>query len=501
MSHPCTAFLCELGHDDEKNAKDNKVQGKIDMTKYLVISVNGNGKDDNTAVPTESQINSASPVGVYTGNIAGGYLSPTDSNTTNYLVISGQICMMSEKVRCTHRGDELDRTDYPVILSHIDEMITSIINIPYYWHQTVHLDDSKNGDGAYYAVKFYTAATPQSTPQAVTTHGNEGLFPYNNAWKDATDLKYAWSAEGSEEDKMYKFPMLAVEIKVGDKYCCETINQDGTSSYSWRTLEDCPKITYNGESQTKNYIYIGPNPAIDDFIIGKQWDMASNVTPEMNIDADGIAIPIKKSDGLSGKMSVRILGPVNSTFQDIVRTHPSFWRHTRWDTYTRSVLGRTAAIFIKDFDMKIYSDNAAINNIPGDRDLVYMTDINGLDSVSKMDDIEFDICTALTTEECAQKGIKNSVKMNNPYIGKEPLTSVKNVVLNETAKPEEHYLSHYYDEYCSPKLILQTTIRTSVDAAWLKHWSQSTLENKLFMCQGYSYNAKRDTFTMTLKEE
>lgn len=48
----------------------------------------------------------------------------------------------------------------------------------------------------------------------------------------------------------------------------------------------------------------------------------------MNLDAKGTAIPIKKSDALSGAVVFRILGPVNLTWNDITRRHPSFWRHT-----------------------------------------------------------------------------------------------------------------------------------------------------------------------------
>ena len=55
----------------------------------------------------------------------------------------------------------------------------------------------------------------------------------------------------------------------------------------------------------------------------------------MNLDAKGTAIPIKKSDALSGAVVFRILGPVNLTWNDITRRHPSFWRHTKWYNNTK----------------------------------------------------------------------------------------------------------------------------------------------------------------------
>ena len=76
----------------------------------------------------------------------------------------------------------------------------------------------------------------------------------------------------------------------------------------------------------------------------------------MNLDAKGTAIPIKKSDALSGAVVFRILGPVNLTWNDITRRHSSFWRHTKWYNNTKFVLSHIENIIIKNFECKIYSD-------------------------------------------------------------------------------------------------------------------------------------------------
>lgn len=67
------------------------------MQKYLVITINGNGQDESGYVPTEQQIQSKAPVAEYVGNIAGGFFSPTDNDTTNYIVISGKMIATSQK--------------------------------------------------------------------------------------------------------------------------------------------------------------------------------------------------------------------------------------------------------------------------------------------------------------------------------------------------------------------------------------------------------------------
>lgn len=249
--HTCTAFLCSMGHTEgKKSMKDNSIDSKISMDNFLVISVNGNGKDDSNALPTEQQINAANPVAEYIGNMGGGYISPTDSDTTNYIVISGKIMMQSEKQKCTQNRMTPDvRTDYPRLKQYAEGTRDWMVDLISFWHQTVHLDDGKNGDGGYYFTKFYKCATPQSTPQEVTTVDSEGIFPYNDQWKNCTDLNYNYSAIGSEEDKMWKYPMLAVELKIGEKYCVETVDSEGKSSYSWKTLEQCPVKTYNGVSE------------------------------------------------------------------------------------------------------------------------------------------------------------------------------------------------------------------------------------------------------------
>mgnify|MGYP003518672693 FL=1 len=64
----------------------------LQMSPYIVISVNGNGDDsENGHKPTEQDLIDAFPIAEYTGNISGGVYSPTDDDTTNYMIFSGKI--------------------------------------------------------------------------------------------------------------------------------------------------------------------------------------------------------------------------------------------------------------------------------------------------------------------------------------------------------------------------------------------------------------------------
>jgi hypothetical protein len=73
--------------------------------------------------------------------------------------------------------------------------------LPIFWHDTLPLDDDKNGDGAYYACHFYDATYDTDEPVGRTSNENS-LFPWNSEWKDMARLKYTYSAYGEEIDKI-----------------------------------------------------------------------------------------------------------------------------------------------------------------------------------------------------------------------------------------------------------------------------------------------------------
>jgi hypothetical protein len=327
----------------------------------------------------------------------------------------------------------------------------------------------------------------------------ESLYPYNSEYNALEELPYNYSSDGSEEDKYWKLPILQCTLKIGDKYCVEVTGDDPTAfpTYKWLTLDQCP--TKDGVKQ--NHIWLGPNPKIDDNFIGKEWDLMNMVDAGMNIDAKGIAIPVKYSDHLNGKVEFTIDGCCNLTYDLITRRHPTFFRHTKWYHDEKQVLGHINQIMISDFEVKIYSDNGQINNIDDADELVYMTDESSYaDAVNTKDDIEFKITTGLTNEECAEKGVNQTVKMNNPFLGDDYLRSVVNVLNNNVGKPEEHYLNNYYEEYTSPKMTIETTQFQDLGHDWITHYKFSTLTGKEFMVKNITNNVKDCTNTIQMKE-
>ena len=472
--------------------------------------------------PSENDLRNAAPVAKYVGNLAGGYLSPTDNSTTNYIVISGKFIATSSEQHSipvsgsavtnmiigyyTFNGIQIPifapdpnrgvAADYPTLRADVNDIKKG----GKYWHSTIHLNNDKNGDGAYYTVKFYDNATPQSPDSVRMTKNAESLYPYNSEWSSLKELDYNYSSAGDETDLLFKMPFIQCTLKIGDKYCVEFSDENGRPTYKWLTIDQCPVK----DGYTQNHIYLGPNPKIGDQILGVEWDMCNTVDATMNIEAKGLAIPIKMEDKLSGKVEFTIDGPVNCVYNQVEkRTRRSwiFWKKTSWSDNYKQVLGHINQIMISDFEIKVYSDNAAINNTPEDQDLVYMSDVTDNSFINKKDDIDFSICTALTTAECSEHGVRNTVKMNNPMLGDEPLRSVYNTVTKDEGKPEEHYLTHYFEEYTQPKMTLESTVKENPEHDFLTHYSFSSLEDKEFRVVSESKDVKMCRTLIRMKED
>lgn len=89
------AAIMALGKVEKKtDAKDNSLTPKVEMTNYLVVSVNGNCDDkEATTYPNADSLKAGMPRAVYNGSMTGGVFSPTDEVTTNYIVLSGKLVL------------------------------------------------------------------------------------------------------------------------------------------------------------------------------------------------------------------------------------------------------------------------------------------------------------------------------------------------------------------------------------------------------------------------
>lgn len=468
--------------------KDNSPKSKLDMSNYLYISINGNETDTEANVkPSSSDIQKHSKMLEYVGNQGGGMFSPTDDATTNYLVFSGKMLLQPiQKETDTFQNcyDNLSANKNGII--------------PPYFGKTVPSDN--NGNGRYYTRKWYVQHN-DGDGDSQYLKNELSLHPWT---KDKANhiYKYNYTAAWDGTDKYKKLPILECELIIGNKRLIEMdIDIYGNSTFKWVTIGNEPTVNDEDGNEYKLTTFsLGVDPKIGDYIIGDEFSFQNTVTFKMNIDTEGTAIPIKKDDALSGAVIFRILGPINLTWNDITKRHPSFWRHTKYYSNTKFILSHLENIIIKDFECKIYTDNGGNDQLNADNDLIYISTENE-QFINKKDDIEFKFITQLSSEECLSKGIKNTVNLNSIINNNTnlPLTVLYNGLTSDSAKPEEHFINSVYNEYSRPKIMMESTLKNDV-CNWLYIYNSKVLRKNFYTIK-INQNLKDNTATITLREK
>lgn len=470
---------------------DNSPTSKVNMTNYLVVSVNGNGidNDENKTYPSVADIQKNIPYAVYTGNKAGGVFSPSDDKTTNYIVLSGKV-ILNPIMRQTNTYTKLHNKEW-----HGGLPIGLKENEIYVWHQTV--PSRNNGDGRYYTRQYWQAETPD---KEVSWHegADSGFYPYTGEGPEEYEFKY--SAVGDSTDTISKVAVLACMLVIGDKCVVETGTEGQATDFVWQKYKERSECQSDDEYYQQCFT-IGFDPKIGDKLVGTEFSIQNNIDYKMGIDAEGIAIPITKGDKISGQVRFMILGPVNATWDVITRRHPTFFRHTKWSSSSVPLLAHVSSILIKSFEVKVYSDNGLISNGNDDNDIIYMSDTKET-FVNKKDDLEFKINSALTATECAKLGVSNTVKLSTPLniSTGDGVLEVYDRNGNVKAKPEQIYMDSYYTEYHKPRIVMEQKLRDIDNVISLfNHYRHEAL-GKEFFVQGIGRNLIEGRADLTLKE-
>lgn len=505
--HPCVPYIFNLGSvEHNASATDNSPVARISMTPYLYISVNGNENDTELGhQPTDETINQMQPILEYVGNLSGGALSPVDDETTNYIVFSGK--MLLQPIVYESSSLLANRTNnYQDIFTHgLNKTEDTDAQVPNYNGGTLILQSNlvksdNNEEGRYYTRKFYSIVNPSDEePFTYLTDGSCGIHPWTRD-KSAQGYEFNYSAEGDSTDLFSKLPVIECELIIGNKRLIETdMDEYGNSTFQWVTIGQEPTTTYDGVTYPITTFSLGVNPKIGDYIIGQEFDIQNTIKYQMNLDTEGTAIPVTKQDALSGAVIFRILGPINSLWNQITRRHPSFWRHTRWYQNSHFTLAHTENIIIKDFECKVYSDNGGYE-LTNEQDLIYLSDETDR-FINKKEDITFKYITQLSGAEAYEKGLSSGVNINAviDMTTSLPLTAIYNATTQETAKPEEHYVDAYYVEYSTPKIMMETQLHNGNNISLFNNYSSSPL-NKTFFVQGMNHDVRFDNKTITLKE-
>ena len=476
------ASVISWGSVDKKpDQSDNSLTANVDMKNWLVVSVNGNkypnSADTTQPYPGESEIKAAIPVAEYTGSVTGGVFSPSDDETTNYIVLSGSVVL--NPIMIQTEGFAALKSD----TSWGDK----------YKYETV--PSRNNDDGRYYTRQFFRAYTPNGTAYW-DNNISDGLMPFTNDGPEEYEFKY--SAIGDGTDRVSKVAVLACMLIIGDKCVVEKGTQGRTSDYQWAKYKELSECASEDEYYQQSFT-IGFDPKIGDKLVGSEFDLQNNIEYTMGIDAKGTAIPVKKADKVSGRVRFIILGPVNTVWDEVTRRHATFFRHTAWSTNSVPLLANIASIMLGDFCVKVYSDNAKVNN-GVDGDLVYMTDTKERYTNTK-DDITFRITSALTSEECRSLGVANTPAMSTPQLPDgSGLVSIHDYATGETSKPEKQYVDSCWREWHAPRVVMEQSV-ADVDgnADFFRHYRHEAMSKEFFV-QSMSRDLSEGTARLTIKE-
>lgn len=469
---------------EDTDHQDNSPASRLEMNDCLCVSVNGNRLTDNERCrPNDSDLMFGCPCAVYTGSMTGNVLSPVDDDTTTYIVISGSIVL----------NPIMDLTgDYGTL----KEKLGRDPKDGPFWHKTVPSRTHK--DGRYYTQKYYKSSTPLQTPEW-DPDTVRGLVPFTDTGEQL--YKFEYSTIGDGGDRISKVAVLACMLVIGDKCLVETGTDGQISDFEWRPYKTRTQCA-NDDEYYQQYFTIGFDPKIGDTLIGSEFNIQNNINYKMGLDTEGMAIPIKRSDKLSGRVCFAILGPVNTIWDDVkCKRATKWWKSDKWSSSAIPLLAQISSIYINKFSMKLYSDNGMIKNFE-DNDLVYMSDTKEK-FVNPKDDITFRICSALTREERQELGISESVRLSTPLNSEtgSGVLSIYDRNTGEQAKPEQLYVDSYYREYHKPRILMEQKLEErSGDVGLFNLYRHPAMPGKTFFVQGLSRNLMEGYAQMTLKE-
>lgn len=230
--------------------------------------------------------------------------------------------------------------------------------------------------------------------------------------------------------------------------------------------------------------------------MGKEYELANTVNGRFSNER-GTAIPIKKSDALTGEVHFKIIGLVNTWWNEITRRHPTMFRHTSYQDNNKLLLNNVSSIWLKSFNMKIISDNNGYDTGNSNKDLLYIS-LEQLDYLKKKDDITFKINTMPTTDELIRLGINSNVSNTN-VVNMSNSTPLETIVSKGTKeRPERIFIDEYYNLYSKPKVIMETTLKDNLNYPMQKMYNFTGFKNMIPMKN--IQNLKYNTITLTLRQ-
>lgn len=485
------AYFLAMGGSKKYTKTDHTKEGEVSMTNYLVLPVMGqhfgyyaNSSNNIGFAELERRLMryEEKPMCKYESQNAMN-LSPQKENITNYIVFDGTIRL--NPIWDSYYASSVNQMYYPGdIMRGQEEPVTK------YGYDFEDYEDNiaeNHGDGegvqpvrqwAYYdgdkPRRYFQRYVRQVYPTqsygfsdwetnrngtSMTVGGDKDMIeqlvpPIDNEhlqlcpYSTTMILNQSGNAIINADD--YPVPILCCQLKVGNKYLQESINvSENKMTYQWVT-----------DSSARFSICINPN--YENKLLNKNFSIINTITDSMNLQCKGMAIPIKYTDNLNGKVEFTIYGPYNigysysyddnssRTMGWTVMNQPNYWylrptAHAAW----MPILDRVQAIFISNFTCKIVTDNAK-NSTKNDNDLMYLS-VNNDSFKNDKTDIDFDIYTSISAQEAFKVGVAGGVSYNNTLFGEN-----NRVITTAYAdRPEVKYVQTLFDLYSDPKKIIE----------------------------------------------
>lgn len=482
VCHACILSIGSLKYDSQEYVQDNSPKSKISFTDYLCIGVNGD--DIPAGVKMDSERHAevlgdrflrSAPVAVYHGGKSGGVFSPSDDDTTNYIVITGNM-VLNPLMPMTAEVEKIRNGETGLLLPKV-----------------------ACRDGSRWLTRAYMEPMSAVSDYDVYDRSRQ------DEWYPFTDegvqlYEFNFSKVGDETDKVSKVGVIACMLIIGDKCLVETNPSGSIESFEWRSYKERSECADDDEYYAQSFS-IGFDPKLGDKLIGVSYPIGNNVDYWRGLDVEGMAIPISRSDRLSGKVTFKILGPYNSLWDDITWRHGSFWRHQKWTKESKVLMGHVSSILIDKFEMKLYSDNGFVN-AEDDHDLVYVSDTDET-FVNKKDDLSFKLTSALTAEEGELLQVPRTVNLSTPVTPDgEGVTTIYDANKDLVAKPEQLYVDAYYEEYHVPRVVLSQSLEDwGGSVSLFNRYTHPALEGKEFFVQNVIRDLQAGTAELTLKEK
>ena len=508
---------------------DNSPTSTLDMSDYLVISTYEEDTGNTTYDPL------VTPLAVYTGSNGGAVFSPPDNKTVNYIVITGTFRLEKEEPQSIIVKDFSDAPigmEREAVSAGMEEA-TNFDGMEV-THSDIHFRrvESQGRDNCYLAYRWYKNSASENVfgsmsvedlnPQKTIVHPkgwpDEVKGFYSNGLRmpsefDVPDFKFEYSGIKDGKDHLSKVPVLECMLVIGDKVLVEDMDKNGNiNALKWqkyKSMDTCKSEHPDDSSAAEDEFYsqtfsIGFDPKIGDHLLNEDHDVQTNFGWELGIDTEkGMAIPIRFSDHLHGKVDFKILGVVNSFYYNkITKRHRTWFRKEKWTDNAIPLMANVRNIFIKDFSIKLYSDNSMSGN-EGDNngDIVYMSDTDET-FFNKKDDLEFKVHSAFTTEECASQGLSPVISLTtvSETSSGDGCLNITDNVTGETGKAEAEYISEYYDEMHVPRIAMTQQMQDIGDfvSPW-RHY-RSLAMGKNFYVQSIQRNFMEGSAELTMKE-